>query len=119
MKTIKDRNLITAEYCTQLEAWIKENPLTFFGKDNECHGWGDFCYWPDKPMDRNHLIMSGEVCIIDRNWQGRHAYVVCQFYAKGTKVKDLYRVIWVDHLNRSDWKNGYFLIPDLRKEGQV
>lgn len=114
MKIIKDRKLITIDYCEKLKKYIKENPKQFFSKENEAYSWGDFEYWPDKKIDRNHLIISGEVCIIDREWNGLHAYVVCQLYAKGTKAKDLYLVIYVDELNRSDWRNGYFLIPDLR-----
>ncbi|MEK6881813.1 MAG: hypothetical protein AABY22_19500 [Nanoarchaeota archaeon] len=116
MKAIKDRSKITAEYCNKLEKWIKENSKKFFAKENEARSFCDFETWPDRPIDRNHLIMKGEVCIIDRKWEGRHAYVICQFYGNGRKVKDLYRVIFVDELKRSDWKNGYFLIPELLGE---
>ena len=114
MKFIKDKNLVTIEYCRKLKEWIKSNPEAFFAKENEAYAWCDFECWPDWKRDRNHLIIKGEICIIDREWEGRHAYVVCQFYGNTRKVKDLYFVIWVDDLKRSDWRNGYFLIPDIR-----
>lgn len=116
MKYIKDRNKITAQYCNLLEDYIKKNPKKFFSKKNEADSWGDFIQWPNKKTDRNHLILKGEVCIIDRLYNGRHAYMVCQFYGDCRKVKDLYHVIYVDDLKRSDWRNGYFLIPDLTEE---
>lgn len=115
MNTIKDKKLITWDYCRELEKWIKDNPEKFFAKENEADSWGDFICWPDKKTDRNHLIMPGEICIIDRMWNDHHSYVVCQFYGKECrKVRDLYEVVRVDDLKRSDWKNGYFLIPNLK-----
>jgi len=113
MRSIKDRKLITADYCNRLEKWIKKNPNIFFSEDNEADSWGDFLLFPDKKTDRNHLILRGEVCIIDRTYNGRHAYMVCQFYGNCRKVKDLYLVLYVDDLKRNEWRNGYFLIPDL------
>lgn len=111
MKYIKDKERITAGYCERLGDWIKENAKTYFDKNNEADSWNDFERWPDKPTDRNHLIMNGEICVIDRMWEGRHAYVVCQMRKNG--CKDLWLVCYVDDLSRADWKNGYFLIPDL------
>lgn len=114
MKIIKKLEDMTLEQRYKLELFIKNYPKRFFSKENEAHSWGDFNRWPDHAHDRNHIIMSGEICIIDRIWEGRHCYVVCKFYAHGDKVKDLFPVVYVDDLRRSDWRNGYFLIPDLR-----
>lgn len=115
MKSIKDRTAIGKGYCSVLREWIKDNASTFFSnRENEADSWGDFNRWTDSKTDRDHLIMPGEVCLIDRMWEGRHAYVVCQFYGKECrKVRDLYLVVYIDELKRSDWRNGYFLIPDL------
>ena len=114
MKFIKDKNLITQEYCERLSDWILNNQAVFFADENFAVDWHDFEYWPDIKSDRKHLIMSGEVCIVDREWQDRHAYVVCLFYGKKRKIKDLFKVINVDKLDRANWRNGYFLIPDIR-----
>ncbi len=114
LKTIKARSKISPDYCLKLKKWIKKNPKKFFTKENEADSWGDFNLFPTKKTDRNHLIVKGEVCIIDRMWEGKHAYVVCMFYGNCRKVKELYLVVYVDELERKDWRNGYFLIPDLR-----
>jgi hypothetical protein len=115
MKTIKDKKLINQEYCEELAHWLIDNQETYFVKENEADAWQDFCYWSDRPTDRYHLVMPGEVCLIDREWNGRHAYVVCQIYgSKETQhAKDLFLVIYIDKLSRNYWKNGYFLLPDL------
>lgn len=113
MKTIKNKDLITPEYCTRLAKYIKENPSRFFAKENEAEAWCDFVDFPDKKTDRNHLILRGEVCIIDRVYNDRHAYMVCQFYGNCRKVRDLHFVLYIDELKKSDWRNGYFLIPNL------
>lgn len=117
MKTIKDRNKIGEGYCRVLHYWLKDNAGSFFpDKNNEADSWGDFERWSSSKTDRDHLIMPGEICLIDRMWKGRHAYVVCQFYGKECrKVRDLFLVIYIDELKTSDWRNGYFLIPDLTK----
>lgn len=114
MKIIKDKSLITKEYCERLASWIKSNQSSFFSDDNKAVDWHDFEYWPDIKTDRNHLIMNGEVCIVDREWNGEHAYVVCRFYGKTRRIEDLFKVIDVDELDRWSWRNGYFLIPDIR-----
>lgn len=113
MKTIKEASRITSEYCERLSAWILNNQDAFFADENKAVDWHDFNYWTDIKTDRNHLIINGEVCIVDRNWNGKHAYVVCKFYGERRKIKDLFRVVWVDQLERSKWRNGYFLIPDI------
>jgi len=112
MKYIKDKNKITANYLGELRVWIKEHQKEFFAIENEADSWFDFIAWPDKTTDRNHLIMLGEICIIDRLYEGKHAYMICQFYGE-RKARDLFFVCWVDDLDRAYWRNGYFLIPDL------
>ena len=112
-KTIKDRNLITAEYCERLSSWILDHQDEFFAKKNEAVDWHDFEFWPNIKTDRNHLIINGEVCIVDRDWRGTHAYVVCQFYGKKRTMRDLFKVIDIDKLVGWKWRNGYFLIPDI------
>lgn len=117
MKYIKKEEEMTLEQRSKLEIFIRDYSQVFFDKDNEADSWGDFNRFPDMKTDRNHLVVSGEICVIDREWKGRHAYVVCKLYAHGDKAKDLFPVVFVDELKRSDWRNGYFLIPDLR-DGQ-
>ena len=113
-KTIKNANMITPEYCAELRLWIIGNQVKYFADNDEADSWGDFERWPDKKTDRNHLIMPGEVCLIDRMWEGRHAYVICQFYGKECrKVRDIALVVYIDELERKHWRNGYFLLPDL------
>lgn len=114
MKFIKDKSLITSEYCHDLKKWILKHQRSYFAKKNEADSWGDFICCPDKKTDRNHLIIKGEVCLIDRMWEGHHAYVVCQFYGDCRKVKDLALVVYIDELDRKYWKNGYFLLPKLK-----
>ena len=113
MKYIKKQKKITLDYCNQLAEYIRANSKTFFDKENEADSWGDFVLWPDKKTDRNHLILKGEICLIDRMWRGVHSYVICEFYGDCRKVKDLFHVINIDNLPRADWKNGYFLLPEL------
>lgn len=118
MKTIKDKKLVTTEYCKKLAEWIKKNQETYFTKENEADSWQDVCLFGDKKTDRNHIIMPGEVVLIDREWNGRHAYVVCQIYGKPfkhVKAKDLFLVVYIDELNRRFWKNGYYLLPLLEE----
>jgi hypothetical protein len=112
-KVIKDRSRINEAYATRLGKFITHYPKIFFADSNKADSWADFETWPDKKTDRRHLIIKGEVCVIDRMWEGRHAYVISQFYGNGKKVKDLYLVCYVDDLKRTDWRNGYYLIPDL------
>ena len=71
MKYIKSKVYITNDYCRNLERWIKANPEKFFAKENEAHSWADFNFWPTTVTDRYHLIMKGEICIIDRMWEKR------------------------------------------------
>lgn len=111
MRFYKKRDDLPREYIYQLGKFLKEHADKYFIEDNKAHSWGDFNRWPTHKIDRDHLIMSGEICLIDRMWQGKHAYVICEFYANGDKVKDLYHVVNVDELNRANWRNGYYLLP--------
>lgn len=113
-KIIKKSTDMSLEQKTKLEIFIKKYPHIFFAEENGACSWGDFSRWPNKETTRNHLIMPEEVAVIDRKWHGRHTYVVCQFYGNGDKVKDLFPLVYVDELQRHEWRNGYFLIPDLR-----
>lgn len=115
LPAIKDKEYLTAGYCKRVGDWIKNNPKIFFDVSNEAEWWEDFNHWPTKSTDRQHLVLNGEVCVIDRMWNGQHAYVACQMRKNG--CKDLYLVCYVSELKRSDWKNGYFLLPDLNAFG--
>lgn len=114
---IKEEKLITPEYVLKLHDYILENQETFFQKENEADHWRDFEFWPDKKTDRNHLILMNEVCLIDREVDGEHCYVICKISSKidtsKARVKHVANVIKIDELNRNYWKNGYFLLPNL------
>jgi hypothetical protein len=117
MKFIKDEKLITWEYVKKLHDFILKNQETFFLKENEADHWRDFEFWPDKKTDRNHLIMPSEICLIDREINGVHCYVICKILGKintsKPRVIHIDRVINIEELDRNYWKNGYFLLPDL------
>ena len=116
-KYIKEESLITDEYVKKLHDYILENQATFFLKENEADHWRDFEFWPDKKTDRNHLILPKEVCLIDREFDGVHSYVICKISGKvdtsKPRCKHIAKVIEIDELNRANWRNGYFLLPNL------
>lgn len=115
-KYFKKREEFGLLYVDQLKKHILENAAQFFAKENEAESWFDFCNWSTKKTDRDHLVMPGEVCLIDRQWNGRHAYVICKVWGsvKKPRCKDLLLVCYVDELSRMDWRNGYFLLPVIK-----
>jgi len=116
MKYIKDKNLISVSYCRELREYILKNQNTFFLKENKAVSWTDFETWPDKVnTDRDHLILPKEVMLIDRMWGGYHSYCICTI-SKNRKAKDLMKVIEIRELDRNNWKNGYFLLPNLEEQ---
>jgi hypothetical protein len=116
MKTIKNLDKMTFS-TAQLTEYILKNTKEVFSKENEADSFADFCRWPDSKTDRNHLIMPGEVCLIDRNYNGESWIMICKFYGKdnGDKVKDLYPVIETEKIWNKGFHCGYFLIPDLNQ----
>lgn len=113
MGILKDKDLITPDYASKLAVYLLQVGSQFFDKRNEADSWEDFCRW-NKSCDRNHLIMPGEVCLIDRNYHGEHWYVICYFRKSG-KVVDLMPVIKIDGMKYGSWRNGYFLLPDFKR----
>lgn len=114
MGIIKNKDLITPDYARKLAVYLIQMGKEYFTKENEADSWDDFCRWEDSPTDRVHLIMPGEVCLIDRNYQGEHWYVICYFRKSG-KVVDFMPVIKIDGLKYGSWRNGYFLLPDFKE----
>lgn len=116
MKYIKLKEQVTRDYVTKLHDYIKENAHDYFLPENEAHSELDFEVFPTIKTDRNHLIKSGELCLIDREWEGVHSYVICRFYARCTKAEDLFKVIEVSEIDRAHWRNGYFMLPSFEKD---
>lgn len=115
MEYIKEKKEITSKYVQKLKQYIIENQETFFQKENEATHWRDFEYFAITKTDRDHLIMSDECLLIDREVEGVHCYVICRILGKTTnpnpRVEHIAKVIDVSQLNRKFWKNGYFLLP--------
>lgn len=113
-KIVKDKKLCTPEYIALLREWIIRNQKEYFvDPDFDAHSWCDFNdFGQNRAMTRRQLCLPGEVFLIDRLWQGQHYYVICTVSA-GRRCKDLFPVVKVDDLRRSDWRNGYFLLPLL------
>ena len=113
MGILKDRSLITPDYPSKLAVYLLQVGPQFFRKENEADSWDDFCRW-NTPCDRTHLIMPGEVCLIDRNYKGEHWYMIC-YFTKAGKVVDYAPVIKIDGMKYGSWRNGYFLLPDFKE----
>lgn len=107
---IKDEKLITPEYVAWLHDWILKNQKQYFLDPNFiAYSWCDFEYF-NKTCSRRTLCMPNEIMLIDRLWEGKHCYVICKITPR-RKGKDLFKVIEIDELERSSWRNGYFLLP--------
>ncbi len=115
MKVVKDEAECTPEYVEKLRAFLLENAAAYFGdKNNEAKSFSDFDYF-NQTTDREHLCMPDEVMLIDRDWHGIHSYVICRV-SKGKekqRVTDIQPVVRIRELKYGDWKNGYFLLPQL------
>jgi len=115
LEIIKDKKLITKEYVAKFKQWLLENQKEYFIKSEATH-WRDFCCW-GKQIDRTHLILNTEVMLIDREIDGVHCYVICRILGNSDnpkpRVEHVAKVIEIDELNRSYWRNGYFLLPKL------
>lgn len=83
----------------------------------------DFETWPNHPVDRDHLVMYGELMLVDLEMpECDHAYVICQS-TRGRHKLSSGRVVHLKPIKSvmpirnlpSDvrWKNGYFLLPVL------
>lgn len=115
MKVIKDEKECTPEYLERLRQYLRQNAGAFFNdKNNKACAWNDFEYF-NKTTDREHLCLPNEVMLIDREWRGKHSYVICRISASKTKqkAKDLVQVIEISELKYGDWCNGYFLLPRI------
>lgn len=83
----------------------------------------DYETWPNFPVDREHLVMYGELMLVDLEMpECDHAYVICQVtkgrhkLASGRMVhlKPIKSVMPIRNLPSDvNWKNGYFLLPVL------
>jgi hypothetical protein len=113
MKYLKDKRLITNDYVAKLEKWLIKHQGTYFDKNNEAKSLADFEFWQNSPIDREHLCMTSEPMLIDRNHKGVHTYCICTI-SKNNKVTSEIPVIEIEKLNYGDWKNGYFLLPILK-----
>lgn len=123
-KTVEELpNQSTRDYAIELFNYLKENATEYFNNpDNKATDMRDFETWPDNKVDRDHLVMYGELMLVDLETAVcDHAYVICQVtkgrhkLASGRVVhlKPIESVIPVDTIRKSNWRNGYFLLPIL------
>lgn len=115
MRVVKEIDLCTDEYVSKLRQYLLENAHAYFhDKNNEACAFNDFEFF-NKTTDREHLCMPDEVMLIDRDWKGIHSYVICTVSKSKEKqrCRDLIQVIQIRDLQYGDWKNGYFLLPEL------
>jgi len=116
IKKIKKEDL--NNYTIKLKNWLLANQSIYFDTFKACH-WLEFDYWyqennSEKKISRRELVMKDEFLLIDREIDGVHMYVICQIIGKKKKIcRDICPVIKVDDLDRSCWKNGYFLLPNI------
>lgn len=109
---LKDKKAITPEYVQKLRDYILKHQNTFFRKENEADAWCDFVKWPDSKTDRRHLCMPGEPFLVDRSVDGDHVYCVSTI-SENAKITMEVPVIKVSELYMAEWKNGYFLLPQI------
>lgn len=120
MKVIKDCEKICLQYVDELRNWIVENQRTYFrNKDFKAYSWQDFDHFYKhgsmKKVSRRELVMPGEPLIIDRDYGGVHAYVICTITGQKRKqVNHLYHLIDIADLEPDVWRNGYFLVPNIK-----
>ncbi len=113
-------------YPAQLHEWLKvtKNANDYFqNAGNKATDMRDFEAWPDNPVDRNHLVMYGEIMLVDLEMpECNHAYVICEVTRGRHKLssgrvihlKPLVSIMPIKNLPADvNWKNGYFLLPKL------
>jgi len=111
-KFIKDKNLLTTDYCRKLKEHIIKNAKTFFLKENHACHESDFDFF-NKTTDREHLVKYDEVFLVDRkDRNGNRCYVICLKNSKD-KIKHLEEIVRISELNPVEWRSGYFLLPIL------
>src|SRR5690349_4404369 len=68
------------DYAVQFYDYLKEHTKEYFeNPDNKATDMRDFELWPEYPVDRNHLVMYGEIMLVDIETEVcDHAYVICQ-----------------------------------------
>lgn len=101
-------------YLENLKQWILDNQETYFtDPDYGAMSYCDFNDFNKTNVARRNLCMPDELMLIDRqDKRGVHMYSITSI-TKQRKAKDHYFVIEVDLLSRKNWRNGYFLLPDL------
>lgn len=120
---IKLKEQITPEYVNQLRDWIITNAKNYFtDKKYDATHWTDFDFFgvrgSKRKLDRLHLVMPEEVLLIDRKHKDEHWYVICQVfederYANNKRCIHIAPVVKVNEIKYGDWRNGYFLLPNL------
>lgn len=115
MESIKEKELITREYVLKLREWILKNQSAYFSKENEADHWSDFCYFKNSKTDREHLVLSNEVLLIDRDVRGIHCFVICRILwnKEPSKCKVQHLAIVVETSKLNHWRAGYYLLPKL------
>lgn len=101
-------------YLENLKRWILENQETYFtDPDYQSTSWCDFEDFKKTSVSRRSLCLPDEMMLIDRqDKRGVHMYAITSI-SKKRKATDHYFVIEVGQLEAGNWRNGYFLLPDL------
>jgi hypothetical protein len=99
-------------YAEKLKEWLIQNQKEYFEK-YKARAWNDFDYWHNIQTTRRELVMPDEHMVIDRFFEGEHMLVICRISKskKNQRCKHIVPVIKVSELD--NWRNGYFLLPDL------
>lgn len=123
MRFYKKQSELPRGYYADLYLYLKSRSNEFFSnKDNRAIDMRDFETWPNSPVDRDHLVLYGEIMLVDLEMpECDHAYVICEVTRGKHKLssgrvvhlKPLQSIIPIVDINSSDWRNGYFLLPKI------
>jgi hypothetical protein len=115
-------------YAAQLCEYLKVHTMSFFdNRDNKAKDIRDYEKWPDEAVDRTHLVMFGEIMLVDLEMpECDHAYVICEVTKRKHKLasgrlvnlKPLKSVLPIVDIPNHFWRNGYFMLPVLTSEEQ-
>ena len=112
-ETLKDKKVAQSNYYIQkLAEYIPNNMESIFADENMADAWCDMVTFPTMKSDREHICMPDEPFLVDRNVNGVHTFCVCTI-SENRRITSEFPVIAVEELPKHQWRNGYFLLPNL------